>query len=187
MLFMSIPIVLVDYRDKKILKRLYCSTCSPIWILAADMISSAVMAVLSALLVAAAAILFFGYRFEGNILAFIGAWILTMVSMFSIGPMISSLCRTVKEMNVATSLVYFPMLFLSGATVPYELFPGGIRMVADVMPFGIGIKMMKAASVEPHMVLSVSTWSGALVLVTIAMICSAIQNRYVCADESCDS
>lgn len=28
--FMSIPIILVDYRDKKILKLFYCSPCSPI-------------------------------------------------------------------------------------------------------------------------------------------------------------
>ena len=33
--FMSIPIVMVDYRDKKILKRLYCSPASPARLLAA--------------------------------------------------------------------------------------------------------------------------------------------------------
>lgn len=42
--FMSIPIVVVDYRDKKILKRLYCSPCSPLRLLAADVMCSAVMA-----------------------------------------------------------------------------------------------------------------------------------------------
>ena len=57
---------------------------------------------------------------QGNALAFIGAWLLTLVSMFSIGLMIASLCGTARSMNVATSLVYFPMLLFSGATIPYE-------------------------------------------------------------------
>lgn len=144
--FMSIPIVIVDYRDKKILKHFYCSPCSPGWILGADTICSAVMAVLSALLVWAVSVVCFGYRMQGNALAFIGAWLLTLVSMFSIGLMIASLCRTVKVMNAVTSAVYFPMLFLSGATIPYELFPKGLQRVADILPLTQGIKLMKAAS-----------------------------------------
>lgn len=83
---------------------------------------------------------------QGNALAFIGAWLLTLVSMFSIGLMIASLCRTVKVMNAVTSAVYFPMLLLSGATIPYELFPKGLQRVADILPLTQGIKLMKAAS-----------------------------------------
>ena len=36
--FMSIPIVIVDYRDKKILKHFYCSTCRPALLIGADTI-----------------------------------------------------------------------------------------------------------------------------------------------------
>lgn len=48
-----------------------------------------------------------------------------------------------KSMNVATSLLYFPMLLFSGATIPYELFPEGMQLVAGYMPLGIGIRLMK--------------------------------------------
>lgn len=85
--FMSIPIVIVDYRDKKILKHFYCSPCSPAWILGADTLCSAIMAGISAILVSAVAVFGFGYRMEGNALHFAGAWLLTLVSMFSIGLM----------------------------------------------------------------------------------------------------
>lgn len=56
------------------------------------------------------------------------------------------LCRTIKSVNAVTSLVYFPMLFLSGATIPYELFPSGLQKVANVLPLTQGIKLMKAVS-----------------------------------------
>ena len=55
--FMSIPIVMVDYRDKKILKSFYCSPCSPAWLLGADTLCSGVMSIVSAILVAAVAII----------------------------------------------------------------------------------------------------------------------------------
>ena len=58
--------------------------------------------------------------------------------------LMASLCRTIKSVNAVTSLVYFPMLFLSGATIPYELFPNGLQRIANVLPLTQGIKFMKA-------------------------------------------
>ena len=161
---------MVDYRDKKILKHFYCSPCSPLWILGVDTLCSAVMAVLSALLVAGVAVVCFGYRMRGSIPMFLSVWILTLVSMFSIGILIAALCRTVKTMNVVTSLVYFPMLFLSGAMVPYELFPKGLQKVADVMPLTQGIKLMKAASMGVYL----SELGYAVILLFVITILSCV-------------
>ena len=99
--FMSIPIVMVDYRDKKILKHFYCSPCSPARLLFVDMLCSGVMAALSAICVTITACAGFGYRMSGNVIIYIGAWLLTMISMFSIGLLVAALCKTVKSMNVA--------------------------------------------------------------------------------------
>ena len=167
--FMSIPIVMVDYRDKKILKRLYCSPASPARLLAADTLCSFVMSVISAILVAAAAVIVFGYRMEGSPIVFAGAWLLTLISMFSIGLLTAALCRTTKSLNVATSILYFPMLFFSGATIPYELFPKGLKAVADIMPLGIGIDLMKAASMGSDMS---GSMANIIILASIAVICS---------------
>ena len=167
--FMSIPIVMVDYRDKKILKHLYCSPASPASLLAADTLCSGVMSAISAVIVAAAAIIVFGYRMDGNPVAFAGAWLLTLISMFSIGLLAAALCRTTKSLNVATSILYFPMLFFSGATIPYELFPKGLQRFADVMPLGIGIDLMKAASMGSDMS---GSMMNIIILAAIAVICS---------------
>lgn len=167
--FMSIPIVMVDYRDKKILKRLYCSPASPAGLLAADTLCSGVMSAISAIIVAAAAVIVFGYRMEGSPIVFAGAWLLTLISMFSIGLLAAALCRTTKSLNVATSILYFPMLFFSGATIPYELFPKGLKTVANVMPLGIGIDLMKAASMGSDMS---GSMMNIIILAAIAVICS---------------
>jgi len=63
------------------------------------------------------------------------------------------------------------MLFLSGATIPYELFPAGLQKVASVMPLTQGIKLMKAASMGQS-VEAVST--RMILLLVICIVCSII-------------
>ncbi|MGN1165277.1 MAG: ABC transporter permease [Lachnospiraceae bacterium] len=169
--FMGIPLTIVDYRDKKILKHFFTTPCSPLWILGSDMLCAGGTALLSALSVALVSVVFLGYEMQGNVLAFVGSWLLTLVSMFSIGLLMASLCRTVKSVNTVTTLVYFPMLFLSGATIPYELFPDGLQKVANVLPLTQGIKLMKAVSMGIELE---GVWKIVVLLVGITLICTVV-------------
>ena len=168
--FMSIPITMVELRSQGILRRMYCSPCSPARLLACDTLCSGVIAAVSTLILSAAAVLIFGYRMAGNVLIYIALWLLTMVSMFSIGLMVASLCRSTKSMNVATSLLYFPMLLFSGATIPAEVFPGALRAVAEWMPLGVGIKLLKSVSMGCYDNIIVPV----AVLTAIAVICITV-------------
>ena len=85
--------------------------------------------------------------------------------------MMASLCRTIKSVNAVTSLVYFPMLFLSGATIPYELFPSGLQTFANVLPLTQGIKLMKAVSMGAALE---NVWKIVVLLVGITVICTVI-------------
>lgn len=144
--FMGIPLTIADYRDKKILKHFFTTPCNPIWILGTNVLCSMVTSIVSAVAVTLVAVVAFDYRMSGNILLFISAWFLTLISMFSIGLLIAGLGRSLKITNAITSVVYFPMLFLSGATIPFELFPKGLQKVASVLPLTQGIKLMKEVS-----------------------------------------
>lgn len=169
--FMGIPLLISDYRDKKILKHFFTTPCSPMWILSTDLLCNAGTAILSAISVSLVSFLFLGYEMRGNIFMFIGAWFLTLVSMFSIGLLMASLCRSVKSVNTVTTLVYFPMLFLSGATIPYELFPKGLQKVSDFLPLTQGIKLMKAVSMGIEMD---SIGKIVALLVGITVVCTVV-------------
>ena len=168
--FMSIPITVVELRSQGILRRMYCSPCSPARLLTCDTICSGVIAALATLILTVDAVAVFGYRMPGNMFAYIAVWLLTMIPMFSIGLMVASLCRTAKSMNVATSLLCFPMLLFSGATIPAEVFPAGFRTVAGWMPLGVGIRLLKSVSMGCYnnIVMPVVT------LTAIAVICSTV-------------
>ena len=167
--FMSIPITIVELRNQGILRRMYCSPCSPARLLACNILSNSVVAVVSTILLTIAAVIC-GYRMRGKILIFILLWLLAMVSMFSIGLLVAAACRTTKSMNVVTSLLYFPMLLFSGASIPAVVFPASFRALIRWMPLGIGIDSLKKVSVGCYgdVLISVAT------LLMISVICTGI-------------
>lgn len=147
---MGLPLVLADYRHRKILKRFKVTPVSPSRILLIQMLISFLIAMASAAATALVAKLFFGYVMLGSILKFIPAFLLVTISIYSIGVLIASVVPNTKMANLVCTLVYFPMLFLSGATVPYEIMPEALQKISDVLPLTQGIKLLKGVSLgEP--------------------------------------
>ena len=54
-----------------------------------------------------------------------------MVSMLSIGMMVGGISPNTQIASVVASILYFPMLIFSGATLPYEVMPNTLKKVAD--------------------------------------------------------
>lgn len=144
--FMGIPLTIADYRDKKILKHFFVTPVSPAVLLLVEGFINVILAIVSAIFVYAAVKLFFGYQMRGSKAGFILSYFLVMFSMYSIGMLIASVCKNMKIANVVCSIVYFPMLFLSGATIPYEIFPKPLQYAANVLPLTQGIKLLKGYS-----------------------------------------
>ena len=165
--FMGLPLKIADYRDKKILKHFFATPIRPLMILSVQVVIGMLTAFFSAALVSLLAVFGFGYRMEGNPFLFIGAFLLVMLSMYSIGMILASLCKTVKIANVVTTFVYFPMLFLSGATIPFELFPDAVQKVCNVLPLTHGIKLLKAVSLNTW---SEEIWISVALLIVFAVV-----------------
>lgn len=164
--FMGLPLTIADYRDKKILKHFFATPIRPFMILSVQVVIGMLTSFFSAALVTILAVFGFGYRMEGDPFLFIGAFLLVMLPMYSIGMILASLCKTVKIANVVTTFVYFPMLFLSGATIPFELFPDTVQKVCNVLPLTHGIKLLKAVSLNMW---SQEIWISVALLIVFAV------------------
>ena len=165
--FMGLPLTIADYRDKKILKHFFATPIRPFMILSVQVVIGMLTSFFSAALVTVLAVFGFGYRMEGDPFLFIGAFLLVMLSMYSIGMILASLCKTVKIANVVTTFVYFPRLFLSGATIPFELFPDTVQKVCNVLPLTHGIKLLKAVSLDMW---SQEIWISVALLIVFAVV-----------------
>lgn len=147
---MGLPLCLADYRDKKILKQFFVTPVSPAFLLVMQSVINAIFATSSAILVYLLLRFCFGYRMTGNPGMVIVSFFVLMIAMYGVGMLIASLCQTIKEANLVCTLVYFPMLFLSGATVPYEVFPDWLQKAANIMPLTVGIKLLKGYSLSQN-------------------------------------
>lgn len=141
---MGLPLVISDYRHKKILKRFKVTPVSSALILLVQLTIYALYALASLLLVYITAALF-GFQLAGAWVHFFGAYLLVMASMFSIGLMVGGIAPNTKIAGIIASVLYFPMLIFSGATLPYEVMPAALQCVADFLPLTQGIKLLKAA------------------------------------------
>ena len=101
---MGLPLVVSNYRHRKILKRYFVTPVSVHTILA------------------------------------------VLAAMLALGMMVGGLAPNEKVAGVLASLLYFPMLLLSGTTLPYEMMPTAVQRGADLLPLTQGVKLLKATS-----------------------------------------
>lgn len=172
---MGLPLLISDYRQKKILKRYKVTPTSPAFLLAVWAAIYAIYSLLSLVLVFGTLFLFFGCRFSGSFGIFLITYILVMLSMFSIGLMVGGLAPDTKTASVVASILYFPMLIFSGATLPYEVMPSALQKVADILPLTHGIKLLKASSLGLSIEL---VWMPIVIMLAFMIVCGGIAIRF---------
>ena len=141
---MGLPIVISDYRERKILKRFQVTPVSPVMILLVEVVIYTLYSLLSVIFLWVVAVLFFGFVFHGSWLLFFAGWFLVLSSMLGIGMLVGGIAKNSKQASLIASVLYFPMLIFSGATLPYEVMPAGLQMAVNMMPLTQGIKILKA-------------------------------------------
>lgn len=172
---MGLPIVISEYRERKILKRFQVTPVSPLMILIVHLCIYALYALGSLFTLWLLAGIFWGFVMKGSILVFFAGWMLVLLSNLSIGMLVGGVAKNTKSASVIASLLYFPMLIFSGATLPYEVMPKAMQKIVTVFPFTQGVKILKGATLgQPleNMVFYV------MITVIVAVLCTLAAVRY---------
>jgi ABC-2 type transport system permease protein len=131
-IFAAIP--LVQQREKLILKRLN-ATPLPRWTLVgSNILTRLVIAAVQTVLILGIGWAVLGVQIAGNWALIVIVVALGAVTFVSVGYVIASFARTEEAANGMTSVVQFPLMFLSGIFFPIELMPQWLRGVATFMP-----------------------------------------------------
>lgn len=172
---MGLPLVVSEYRERKILKRFFVTPVSPALLLAVEFSIYVLYALGSLLSVLAAVKLLGGDPLRGGVGAFFLSWLLTLVSTLSIGMLVGGVARNTKTAGVIASALYFPMLVFSGATLPLEAMPPLMQRIVQFLPLTKGIQLMKATS------LGLPLEQGALgigAMIAVCLMCSVAAVRF---------
>lgn len=86
----------------------------------------------------------YGMPFPGRWLSLFAMISLGVVAFRSIGLIIASVVNSAQESQILVQLLYFPMLMLSGATIPLSILPGWLQVVAQFIPSTYLITGMQA-------------------------------------------
>lgn len=172
---MGLPLVVSDYRHKKILKRFKVTPISPTMILLVQMTIYTIYALVSLITTFIVATIFFKFQFTGSIIAFFLSYLLVMISMFSIGLMVGGIAPNMKIASTIASLLYFPMLVFSGTTLPYEVMPKTLQTFANILPLTQGVKLLKVTSLGIPMT---DVFTPILVMGTITIVCCMVSIKF---------
>ena len=171
---MGLPMAVSGLREMKILKRLRVTPVSPAFLLGVELSMYIVYCIVSLATLSVAAALW-GVRLHGSLLAFLGSWVLTMLSTLSVGMLVGGVAKDTGQASVIASILYFPMLIFSGTTLPIEVMPKAMQKIVSVFPLTQGLTMMK------NTFLGISTGSILLplcVMIGVAALCTILAVRF---------
>ncbi len=131
---LSVGIGIATYREQGILKRYQATPMHPILYMAAHLLVHFAMTLIGTAILVIAGKVIYDIRFFGDWGSVLAAFTLATLSFFSLGFIIAGLARTARAAQVIGMVVFYPMLFLSGATIPLEIIEGGIGRWVKALP-----------------------------------------------------
>jgi len=131
---MGLAPLIATYREYGILRRYSATPLRPEVFLASEVSVLFTMTMGGMALLIATAKAVYGLRFQGNALSFACALALSCLTLDSLGFLLAGVLPSARTASAVTMVVFYPMLFMSGAGIPRELLPAGMRRVAEVFP-----------------------------------------------------
>jgi len=171
---LSLIAVISIYREGGILKRLRATPLRPAVILGAHVLVKLFFTGLSLLLMVLAGRRFYPVTLHAHVPGFALAVAVTTVTILCMGFVVASWVGTARFAQLIGSVVFYPMLVVSGMFVPLSSMPRPLAVLGNVLPMAHAVALLRGAWVGtswlvllPHL--------GALALTTA--ICLALTTR----------
>ena len=130
--FAAVP--LVADRQKLILKRLQATPLRRWQLVGSNVLMRLLIAIVQTTIIVGVGSLVFHVQVAGNWLLIGGFVLLGSLAFIALGYVIASFATSEESANGMTSVVQFPLMFLSGTFFPIDAMPDALRAVARAMP-----------------------------------------------------
>ncbi|WP_328605534.1 ABC transporter permease [Amycolatopsis sp. NBC_00345] len=131
-----IPGAVAAYREQGVLRRLATTPVPPSYLLLAQLVIHAVVALAGILVLLVAGHAVYAVPMPRHPLTFLVTLVLGLVSVFALGLVAASIARTSKGAGGLAMLVYFPIMFLGGVYLPRPLLPAVVQRIGAYVPPG---------------------------------------------------
>jgi len=156
----TVPMILADYRERGVLRRLQTTPIGAVRVLAAQVVADLAVAVVGVGLILAVARIWFGVAMPREAGAFIITLLLVAASLLAVGLMIAAVAPTGRVARGIGVLVFYVLNFFTGLIVPLNDLPAALQHISHATPLGAAVPALNAAAT--------GSWPTALQMGTMA-------------------
>ena len=162
-------------REANVLRRFKVAPITPLPLLVASLITGWLLMVPAIVLTVVLAHLVYETPWPREWAALLIFLSLGTLAMRAIGLIVASVANTVAESNILVQLIYIPMLFLSGATLPVASLPGWAQAVSRFLPSthlfnGVQGITVRGEGLDKH-------WASAAALVATIIVATVVSTN----------
>lgn len=173
--FLGVPIAISSNRESGVLRRFRTTPLRPVTYIIADIITNLVTTLLGMIGLVLFGWLLYRVKFEGNVIAIFFAVVFSGLSMFSIGYLIAGLAPGARSAQVIGMVIFYPMMFLSGSSIPLEVMPEAVRRISNFIPLTYVVRLLRGLWFG-------ESWGDykieTIILGSILVVCTALASRF---------
>jgi ABC-2 type transport system permease protein len=139
----GLPIALASYKEQGVLRRLRATPLHPAVVIGAHVIVNLLMTTLGMAVLVVSARLVYGLQPPAAPLAVVLAFGLSSLSFFALGCVIAGLVPSARVATFVGQALFFPMLFLSGAALPFRMLPETLQHIAELLPLTHAVTLIR--------------------------------------------
>jgi ABC-2 type transport system permease protein len=140
---LSLVTIVAIYREGGILKRLRATPLRPHTILTAQVLVKLLFTLITMAALLLAGKRYYPVRVDVPVVSFALALIVSTVAILAMGFLIASLVPTARFAQPVGTLIFYPMIALSGLFMPIASFPPALRVLARLLPLTYVASLLK--------------------------------------------
>jgi ABC-2 type transport system permease protein len=140
---MSVPIATAARREAGVLRRFRATPLRPLTYIVTDVLVYLAMTLLGILLLVLVGKIVYNVRFEGSLHNVLAAVALGSFAFMALGYVLAGVAPTARVAQVVAMVLFYPMMFLSGASIPLEVMPESVQRAARFLPLTHVVTLVK--------------------------------------------
>jgi ABC-2 type transport system permease protein len=141
--FMNLPLELAARRQLGVLRRLRASPLHPWVILASQVAVNLLASLVGGALLVLVGVTVYHAALPANPAPILLGFLYSALSLYALSFTIAGLVRSVSTARALCMSIFFPMMFLSGGTLPLQFMPAAIQRIAGFLPLTYVVDLLK--------------------------------------------
>jgi ABC-2 type transport system permease protein len=165
--FLSLPVDLALQRQLGVLRRMRATPLRIITVLGSKLISNFIITVFGITVLVFSGVIFYHAAMPVDWFGVFMGIVLSCAALFALGFALASVIRSANAVRAASFIIFYPMMFFSGGTLPSQFLPEAVKTAASVMPMTYTVNLL-------HSLWFGNGWDATAVLVLVGFLAAGV-------------